>query len=569
MPTLSKSSRSLRLQPWLVQLGRAGLMAALALSIHYLHQQLEGRRQASSLASLELTRLRGIYGEAAVLGQANARGGLEVLGDRGEDLGYVIQTSPESDRYLGFSGPTNVLLAFDPNHRLIQASVLSSRDTRDHVQLVQRDQAFWDAWKGRTWEEIVGERTTRKVAGATLTSNAILQGLYSRLGGEAVPSQFEVVVRLEEIKKLFAEAASYQLLDSSTGEIQVFDQRGEPCGRLLSTTPTADTTVGYQGPSRALIAVDPSGQVLGISLPQSFDNDPYVGYVQRDRGFASLFTRYTLDELARLDLKAAGIEGVSGATMTSMAVAEGILATARKYQQGKAAQAQAAAESWRGRWRWWGTLAVVALGCWFSLASLQGRRGMRLAFQLVVIFYLGLMNGELLSMAMFVGWAEHGIPWRTAGGLGLLAAVLMPIMAKSNVYCSQLCPHGAVQQLLPRGWKVEHRLPGWGRRLLLTIRPLLLAWVVVVVAGGLSFSLVDIEPFDAYVWRVAAWPSVVIAIGGLVLSLFIPMGYCRYGCVTGSLLNYLRRHPRSHRWQWGDAFAAASLAVVWVAIFLG
>ena len=66
--------------------------------------------------------------------------------------------------------------------------------------------------------------------------------------------------------------------------------------------------------------------------------------------------------------------------------------------------------------------------------------------------------------------------------------------------------------------------------------------------AALPFSLVDIEPFDAWVFYVAGWATITIAVIGLVASLFVPMAYCRYGCPTGAVLGYLRFHSRSDRW---------------------
>jgi NosR/NirI family nitrous oxide reductase transcriptional regulator len=50
-------------------------------------------------------------------------------------------------------------------------------------------------------------------------------------------------------------------------------------------------------------------------------------------------------------------------------------------------------------------------------------------------------------------------------------------------------------------------------------------------------SLVNIEPFDAYLFRVAGAITLSIAVVGLIASAFVPMAYCRFGCPTGAMLN--------------------------------
>jgi len=127
------------------------------------------------------------------------------------------------------------------------------------------------------------------------------------------------------------------------------------------------------------------------------------------------------------------------------------------------------------------------------------------------------------------------------------AAFLLPLTTRRNIYCTHLCPHGAAQQLLKHRVPWRIKLPRWLSRTLLLIPALLLTWCVIVALTSLPFSLVDIEPFDAWVFRVAGWATITIAIVGLVASLFVPMAYCRFGCPTGALLNYLRFNSRSNR----------------------
>tara|TARA_B100001964_G_C14014327_1_gene500856 strand:- start:487 stop:750 length:264 start_codon:yes stop_codon:yes gene_type:complete len=83
----------------------------------------------------------------------------------------------------------------------------------------------------------------------------------------------------------------------------------------------------------------------------------------------------------------------------------------------------------------------------------------------------------------------------------------------------------------------------------------------------LPFGLVDIEPFDAYVVKVAGWSAITIAIVGLVASLFIPMAYCRYGCPTGAMLKFLRLGAASERFGPRDVFATI-LALVAFGLYL-
>ena len=211
-----------------------------------------------------------------------------------------------------------------------------------------------------------------------------------------------------------------------------------------------------------------------------------------------------------------------------------------------------------------GTVSVVIVGLIMAFTKLRGVRPVRIAFQLVLVGYLGLVNGDLVSQALLVGWAEHGVAWRFAPGMLLLvaAALLVPLVAGKQVYCHQICPHGAAQQLLKNVLPKRFRFGVHGR-LALVLRAipfLLLLFVIVVGVRQLAFNLVSIEPFDAYLFRVAGWATITIAVAGLVASLFVPMAYCHYGRPTGAMLNFLWGGGRPGRFSRRDWLALVCLA---------
>ena len=90
--------------------------------------------------------------------------------------------------------------------------------------------------------------------------------------------------------------------------------------------------------------------------------------------------------------------------------------------------------------------------------------------------------------------------------------------------------------------------------------------LIVVVAVAMTdpdrvkpFSLVDIEPFDAWVVRVAGGAAIGVAVAGIAASLLTPMAYCRWGCPTGAVLKFLQRSGRSDRLTGQDMAAAVLL----------
>lgn len=521
---------------------------------------------------------------SSVANRPAAAGALTVLDADNEPLGYIVQTSPMADDIIGFSGPTNVLLAFDPDDRLVGCEILSSRDTREHVEMIELQPALFVSWRGLTWDELAErsslfDRSVDAVSGATLTSLAIAESVGFRLTGERPASlKFPEPITLAESQTLFPEAVRIALNDSRSQEWRVYSSDNRLIGTVIRTSPAADEIVGYQGPTDTLIALNQQTEVVGIRLRSTFDNEKYVTYVREEEYFLTLFNGLSLQKLSELDLLKAQVEGVSGATMTSMSVADGLLAAAQARLQTRAAEEETRREQARqlsqpntddgsnwfiDRWHTWSTVLVVLWGLYVSAVPGKHRRGFkRRLFQFVAIIVIGVLNGDLISQAIIVAWAQHGAPIAFAPGLVLMTSValLWPLFSRQQPYCQHLCPHGAVQQIAMNRF-VRWKLPRHLRLVLSCIPFILLGLILVAALQRWPVSLVDFEPFDAWVIGVAGVAAASIAVIGLVVSLFVPMAYCRYGCPTGALLQFLKFSGRSDIWSRRDWAALLLMSI--------
>jgi NosR/NirI family transcriptional regulator, nitrous oxide reductase regulator len=211
-----------------------------------------------------------------------------------------------------------------------------------------------------------------------------------------------------------------------------------------------------------------------------------------------------------------------------------------------------------------GLVIVVVGGTVLAFTGTRGRPWMRRGFQLLVMGYVGLYTGYLLAQSLIVGWAQHGVPWRTTPGLVLLlaAAIVIPWTTGKPLYCHQLCPHGHAQEWLaryvPKRWRIK--LPRGFEAGLRWLPALTLGYVLAVVLLVLPHDLAAVEPFDAWLIRSAGWATIAIAVIGLVAACFVPMAYCHYGCPTGALLNFVRRHGRA------DGFGRREIAALLLVI---
>jgi len=350
--------------------------------------------------------------------------------------------------------------------------------------------------------------------------------------------------------------------------LEVLDAAGAKIGYVVRTMPDSREITGYSGPTDVLVVFDASDRGAGIAIRHSYDTPSHVDDVRMDYLFMEKWNGRTWEEIARIRaLNEAGIYGVSGATRTSEAVAESIthrLALA----EGRAQVARRIELGWRD--------AVLggffALGCLFAFGKAGSVQRWRWVYSIATVVGLGFWLGDLLAQSLFVGWMENRVPWETAPGLVLFAAAafLVPWFTGQPVYCQFICPHGNLQRwamkILPSRWK--RTLPEDGKWIARLVPVMLLSVVLGVSFLRLDFDLAGIEPFDAYLLKGAGLATVVVALVGLMVSLWFPMAYCKYGCPTGWLLEFVRKRRGHDRFGERDWIGLGLLGMALVLFFV-
>ena len=342
----------------------------------------------------------------------------------GGTLGFAATTAPGSNDMIGYSGPTHSLLALDSGGAITGLRILKSEDTPDHLAEVIRDRSFFAQFRGL----IMGDRLEKvhAVSGATLTSLAIAEGVLKRLGQESESLRFPEAITLEEVKRLEPQAVSLRPARGFRGGFEVIDAKGDRIAIATRTSPVADAIVGYKGPTDVLMLLSPDAKTLrSIRVRKSFETKRYLGYVTGDDYFMRLFDGKSIDQLSQLDFEKEKIEGVSGATQTSWALAEGLKQRANRLLSDLREQVPAYAKI---RWRWQDTghLMVILSALVMAFTRLRGQAMARNLHHLFLVIYGGFWVGELLSQGLFVGWARHGVPWKNAPGLVLLGVRSSP-----------------------------------------------------------------------------------------------------------------------------------------------
>lgn len=461
----------------------------------------------------------------------------------GHSAALVAISSPMADHVIGYAGPTTLVLNMDDERSIRDVKVLRSFDTPEHLSQVIKNARFWQQFVGLRW----GEGGTPKVdgvSGATLTSLAIAESMMTCLSSPKHQSLIRRSLKFPD-----------QLSDD---EKQTW---------ALRTGPLSDDIIGYQGPTELLFKIDANDQLIDVKIRSSFDNEPYVGYARHERSFWKKFKGRSVESLAKLDLDAEQIDGVSGATMTSVAVAETIRDASKAYLSQQAASQSNVTDDEKSfllarHWNFSSgeilTILLTIAAIFWSGSKHRGNRRARLLWQVICFVVIALVSGNLLSISLFSGWTRGGISYRLAPGLTLLLVVafMMAILLKRNVYCDHLCPHGILQQWIRPGRKQRGPIAEPFFRLLTSkkfVQSLsAIAWASIVI-GFLTLiqptgvNLSWLEPFDAYLLGFGFSISLIVWTISLIASRLSPLYYCRYACPTGKVLGYVRRDRQRNR----------------------
>lgn len=366
-------------------------------------------------------------------------------------------------------------------------------------------------------------------------------------------------IELHEVKSLLPAANSLRIDHSERRGLFVLNQNRETIGYAIRTSPVSDEIIGYCGPSDTLIVFDQSTKkIAGLLIRSSGDTTSHVKDVRNNQYFMNLWKHYSWEKLVELDLTQGDVEGVSGATMTSMGIAHAIVFRIQ-HSQKKMQQTQPFQFQFNDAM----LIFFCIAACLITFTRLKHVHWLRNLLKIAALIYLGFLSGDLLAESLFAGWARYSIPWRQFSGLVILAtfAILIPWTSRRNLYCQSICPHGTAQELLgkispaKKKWKIRSDV----KRALRWIPGLLLGLILIIIFLRLPIDLAELEAFDAYLLTSAGVVSICIAIAGLFASLFIPQAYCHYGCPTGSIFEFMRSHGRADHFGKADFVAACLL----------
>jgi NosR/NirI family transcriptional regulator, nitrous oxide reductase regulator len=308
----------------------------------------------------------------------------------------------------------------------------------------------------------------------------------------------------------------------------------DAAGKVVGYAAAADAT-GYGGPIYLLVGVDPAGEIQGIQIIEHREN-PGFFVLLKDRAFFQQFLGKTTDQPLILGQN---IDGVTGASVSSGAVTLAIQRSIQKIQGGTA---RAAIPLKFGL----PEIALLALAAvsitQLRIRNVRWRKILKWVSLVSAMVVLGFVLNKSLTLAniasLLVGywptWQDH-LYWYILV-VGMLGYTLI---AGRNIYCSMICPFGAVQECLGTLGASKPFLP---------VKPYKrLKWVprwlaVLALALGLAFrqpGVISYEPFGTLFSFAAGFFPWMLLVFVLFGSMIILRPFCYYLCPVGAVMNFL------------------------------
>jgi ferredoxin/Na+-translocating ferredoxin:NAD+ oxidoreductase RnfG subunit len=186
-------------------------------------------------------------------------------------------------------------------------------------------------------------------------------------------------------------------------------------------------------------------------------------------------------------------------------------------------------------------LALLLLFAMVMTAFLRKSSTIRWVTLAYTLFYLGFYNGTFLSVSHITNGLKQG-PALFLNDLPLLLIVVFTIVTTlfwGRVFCSSLCPFGALQdfitRIMPKKWQLE--VPQAIHDKALYIKYGILALLVVTSLTFSDLSLFQyFEPFGTLFYFSRSMVLWAILAAFLLASMFISRFYCRYACPLGAAL---------------------------------
>lgn len=310
----------------------------------------------------------------------------------------------------------------------------------------------------------------------------------------------------------------------------------------------ASSANGYGGPLVMAFEIDGYQRIRNATLVDHIDTAGYVVNVMNQRFLDRLNGKSITDAL----VVGEDIDGVSGATLTVIGMAESVRQAAHEAAQTRGLNIESVPTSLRFQW----TDALLTLLVLMVLFERQMPATLRKyhimfvgALSVVVIGFWANMALSIASVSSLIlgYWPD---PRQNISLYILLLSVLIGIIwLGKNLYCSQLCPFHHIQRWLHKLGKNNIALSYWINNHAIMVVNVLLWSALMLIFITRNPAVASYEPFSMLFSLDGVgvqWYLLPLALFG---SFFIKDYWCRLFCPLGRGLNLLvEKRQQTRQW---------------------
>lgn len=297
---------------------------------------------------------------------------------------------------------------------------------------------------------------------------------------------------------------------------------------VINTTTVGKDISGYAGPVPLEIYIT-DGKITAIKPLKNYESPEFFGKA------SVLFSRWigkTPEQAYAMK-----IDGYTGSTYSSQAIVGNVRAGLNHYlnsgqstdtaNYGRAFDAKAA------------IALVVVLMAAIGPIWIKNRR-YRTIQHLLNVVVLGFWAGSFVSYSLIIGYLSNGVNWLVSlvPLVMLCTAFVYPLLGKKQYYCTHVCPCGSLQVLAGKVRKRKLSLSPRVVRALNRFRIYLWAVVMACLLTGVWADWMHYEIFSAFLVTAAPVGMLIFGAITLIISIWVPMPYCRFVCTTGTLLKF-------------------------------
>lgn len=326
----------------------------------------------------------------------------------------------------------------------------------------------------------------------------------------------------------------------------------------------AGSATGYGGPLTLLVGTDPGGSIVGVQVVDNRETPNFFHQLE----VHDYYGQFTGKDYTGAFNLGSDIDGISGATLSSEAVAQSIRAAVRGIATNAIDGAQLPALQENVKFGLPEVTLIALFVVSFFLHRLKhqqrlkkfGRWAVLLTGMVVLGFVLNkpftLANVITLLSGYWPDWHNNLYWFLLLGGIFLVTTI-----QGKNPYCSWFCPFGATQEILG---SLTGAKPYQPRNLYGKLRWLQRALSFSAIVLGLALrqpGAASYEPFGTLFDLKGSWPQWLLL--GLVLfgSLVVYRPFCTYLCPLDPVVGYIGEIRRLGKslWRQRSKTVAASI----------